>query len=519
MYNLTKLAKARRMPRGDRESRDLLKNRQRYDRERDRERDREMNTGSQELDEGVIEVQVIPQDDNWGETATSITETATSIVTLSEEDLSETGKVRRRFSFPLSRYCKLVVLLLLALMSVVSPIMFVVLPVVILKLPLCGTQCDGLFISFTVKELILLVGIWALFWRTPRVTMPRVFLLRTAVMGLLFAVIVCYWLFYCLRILFSKDEKLNFVEILQFAMTLLDLLLFIHYLAVVLLWVRQAESEFTIKVVRSTDGVSKSYNVGRLSIQRTAAFVLEMYYKEFPEFNPYLMQVPARAVTKHFSNLKFYDLDGNAMNDSKGVNARTKAIITASSQRKREQGRNDRFYEEAEFERKLKRRRARLISVTEEAFGHIKRVQFERGPCCPMDPEETAQSLFPSFARPLQKYLRTIRQHHRYSMDQIIKHLAHCLTFDMSPKAFLERYIAEQPCIEFSNNRGDQSWSLVCEEQVTKYLSSSTVFQLKTEELSLVVTVNRLPRFIISEDIFDFESNKFVMRLNSETSV
>ena len=505
------------MPRGDRESRDLLRSHQRY--ERDRERDREMNTGSQELDEGVIEVQVIPQDDNWGETATSITETATSIVTLSEEDLSETGKVKGRFSFPFKRYCKIVVLLLLALISVVSPILFVVLPVVILKLPLCGTQCDGLLISFAIKELVLIVGIWALFWRKPRVSMPRVFILRTAMVVLIFAVIVCYWLFYGLRILFSKEQNSSFLEILQFALTLLDTLLFIHYLAVVLLWLRQTDSEFTVKVVRSTDGVSKYYNVGRLSIQRTAVFVLEMYYKDFPEYNPYLMQVPARANTKHFSNLKFYDIDGGAVNDNKGVNARTKAIITASSQRKREPGRNDRFYEEAEFERKLKRRKARLVSVTEEAFGHIKKIQFERGPCCPMDPEEAAQSLFPSFARPLQKYLRTIRQHHRYSMDQIIKHLAHCLTFDMSPKAFLERYINEQPCIEFSNNRGDQSWSLVCEEQVTKYLSSSTVFQLKTEELSLIVTVNRLPNFDVSEDIFDFESNKFVMRLNSETSV
>ncbi|EDO27076.1 predicted protein [Nematostella vectensis] len=137
-----------------------------------------------------------------------------------------------------------------------------------------------------------------------------------------------------------------------------------------------------------------------------------------------------------------------------------------------------------------------------------------------MDPEETAQSLFPSFARPLQKYLRTVKQHHRHNMDAILKHLAHCLTFDMSPKAFLERYLNDQPCIEYTGaSVGPQSWSLVCEEQVTSGLSNSTVFQLKTEVLSLVVTVNNIPHFVVDEDEFDFENNKFVLKLNSETSV
>ena len=36
---------------------------------------------------------------------------------------------------------------------------------------------------------------------------------------------------------------------------------------------------------------------------------------------------------------------------------------------------NERFYEEYEYERKLKKRKARLISAAEEAFTHIKRMQ------------------------------------------------------------------------------------------------------------------------------------------------
>ena len=38
-------------------------------------------------------------------------------------------------------------------------------------------------------------------------------------------------------------------------------------------------------------------------------------------------------------------------------------------------GHNDRFYEEFEYDRKLKKRKARLVSAAEEAFTHIKRMQ------------------------------------------------------------------------------------------------------------------------------------------------
>jgi len=36
---------------------------------------------------------------------------------------------------------------------------------------------------------------------------------------------------------------------------------------------------------------------------------------------------------------------------------------------------NERFYEEYEYDKKLKKRRARLITAAEEAFTHIKRMQ------------------------------------------------------------------------------------------------------------------------------------------------
>ena len=45
---------------------------------------------------------------------------------------------------------------------------------------------------------------------------------------------------------------------------------------------------------------------------------------------------------------------------------------------KKELSHNERFYEEYEYERRLKKRRAKLISATEEAFAHIKRMSTDQ---------------------------------------------------------------------------------------------------------------------------------------------
>ena len=58
--------------------------------------------------------------------------------------------------------------------------------------------------------------------------------------------------------------------------------------------------------------------------------------------------------------------------------AGTRGILAASSDH-RDSGHNDRFYDEQEYERRVKRRRARLIVAAEEAFTHIKRLQREPG--------------------------------------------------------------------------------------------------------------------------------------------
>ena len=72
------------------------------------------------------------------------------------------------------------------------------------------------------------------------------------------------------------------------------------------------------------------------------------------------------------------------------------------------------------------------------------------GPSNPMDPYGAAQSIFPNIARPLQKFLRITRQQPRHTMESILQHLANCLKYDMSPRAFLERYVVSSPVLQVS---------------------------------------------------------------------
>lgn len=62
----------------------------------------------------------------------------------------------------------------------------------------------------------------------------------------------------------SQDE--NYQGIVQYAVSLVDALLFIHYLAIVLLELRQLQPCFSACVTRSTDGEIRQYNLGQLRL-------------------------------------------------------------------------------------------------------------------------------------------------------------------------------------------------------------------------------------------------------------
>ncbi|XP_068079456.1 vang-like protein 1 isoform X2 [Danio rerio] len=471
------------------------------------------------------------QDDNWGETTTAVT--GTSDHSLSQEDLAGFGKDTEGPVEKLNciRFLPLALTLLLGLLVLVTPLSFLILPQLMWpeRLQTCGTACEGLFLSLAFKLLILLLAGWALFMRPTRASLPRIAVFR-ALLGLLtLLLLLSYWLFFGVRILDSQDD--NYQGIVQFAVSLVDALLFIHYLAVVLLEIRHLQPCFSLCVVRSTDGETHHYNMGQLSIQRAALVILEHYYKDFTVHNPALLTAAKSRAAKHLAGLKVYNVDEfkaklkSYLFDCAGSDAATaqSRAKMAAAARQRDTSHNELYYEEAEHDRRVRKRKARLVVAVEEAFTHVRRLQDEekkKPPGDEMDPREAAQAIFPSMARALQKYLRTTRQQHCHSMDSIQAHLAFCITNNMTPKAFLESYLTAGPTLQYGRESSQtRHWTLVSEASVTSPLRNGSEFQLKSSDFSLVVTSKTIPHLKLSEEYVHPKSHKFVLQLQSETSV
>ncbi|XP_074030897.1 strabismus domain-containing protein Vang [Leptinotarsa decemlineata] len=485
----------------------------------------------------IIEVQILPQDDNWGENTTAITGN-TSEQSESTEDVSNwPGEPDTGLSFMCQRYMGATLTYMVSLIAFLSPFAMVVLPKLgffpaltsklgladSAKLLACGSECKGQLVSLAFKLVILAIGAWAVFLRKPQATLPRFFLFRTGILALVLVCTFAYWLFYIVQVTetaraaITPEETVDYKALVAYASSLTDTLLFIHYLAVVLVEIRHLQPTYYIKIVRSPDGASCAFAIGQLSIQRAAVWVLEKYYTEFPIYNPYLERIPVSKSRKTSSSFKFYEVDG--MNSSQIQQSQSRAMLAAHA-RRRDSSHNERFYEEHEYERRVKKRRARLITAAEEAFTHIKRLHNDQVPAIPMDPHEAAQAIFPSMARALQKYLRVTRQQPRHSVESILTHLANCLSNDLTPKAFLETYLVSEPVLQNDKEKKDvQTWALICDELLTRPIRDGIIFQLRQNDVSLLCNIKKMPHFNITEEVMDPKSNKFVLRLNSETSV
>ncbi|CAB3254406.1 unnamed protein product [Arctia plantaginis] len=518
----------------------------------------------------VIEVQILPQDENWGENTTAVTGN-TSEGSQSMEDVgnwpveSDNG-----IGFVCTRYFGTTIALGLSFVSFVSPLAMVVLPKIgffpgltdnialqpsqRIQLLACTAECKGILLSLAFKLVLLAIGVWAVFLRPRNAILPRIFVFRAMTLVILAVCIFSYWLFYIVQIteatkaLAVGEEAIDYNALVSYVSSFADTLLFIHYIAVILMEIRHLEPVYYVKIVRSPDGESRSYAIGQLSIQRAAVWVLQKYYTEFPIYNPYLEKIPiSKSQRKAQSSIKFYEVDGSA-NATPGQARSATGSVGGGSGRRRDSGsaHNERYYEEAERERRVRKRRARLLCAAEDAFAHVRRVRVSAAnvsrldyyleiyekkknndhlppvppPAGALGPREAAQAVFPSLARALQKYLRATRQQPRHSADSVLAHLARCLSQDASPRAFLEPFLVEGPVLAADQEtRPIQRWSLISDELLARPLTDNIEFQLRQGDISLVCTIKQLPKFSLTEEVVDPKSNRFVLRLNSETSV
>ena len=283
-----------------------------------------------------IQVQILPQDDNWGENTTAFTADFSDF----NDDMTEDGRsyiggggtsnnhrmnYKDRFqqhqnqqnvfididekqllkeqqnnncccnlfkmiSYYLTNYFSFLIAFLVSFCSFITPIMFIILPRINInqqwQVTECGLECEGLLIGIAFKLFILLLGSWAIFLRKPRSTLPRIYELRALLIFLLCIMTFSYWLFYSVRIIDTHQQ--DYHKILQFSVSYVDVLLFIYIISVFILELRQLKPEYVVKIVRSPDGEESEYSIGKMSIQKAALFLLEQYYKDFNIYNPWI---------------------------------------------------------------------------------------------------------------------------------------------------------------------------------------------------------------------------------------
>ena len=68
--------------------------------------------------------------------------------------------------------------------------------------------------------------------------MPRIHLYRASLSILLFVFVFAFWLFYGVRVFNEQKRRLNYLEVVAYANSMVDTLLFVHYLALILLEIK-----------------------------------------------------------------------------------------------------------------------------------------------------------------------------------------------------------------------------------------------------------------------------------------
>ncbi|KAM4689976.1 LOW QUALITY PROTEIN: vang-like protein 1 [Rhinophrynus dorsalis] len=459
-------------------------------------------------DSGRGEEEDAEQDDRWGETTTAVTSERSASL---EEMTQSRGSGHAQVLGPSTRtMVGFYMACTLALFSFLTPPAFILLPQVLWgsELEPCGVVCEGLYISVAFKLLILVLASWAVFFRPSRSALPRLVTFHALLLVLLIIFLSSYWLFYGVRVLGTHER--NLLDVVQYATSLVDALIFIHYLAVILLEIRHLRPFYFLTVVRSSDGEARFYSLGALSIQNAALFVLENYYKDFHVFNPSIPISKKSTRREQHCGVKLYTVDGP---DNSTV-SQSQSMVSGSSNYK------ERYYEEVEHARKVRRRKARMVVAVHEAFFQLKRLAEKdeewKDPHM-LHPREAAQSIFPLIAKSLQRYLRTTHQTHLYTMEGIIQHLTVGITHSMSPQAFLEQYLHAGPPILFPDSPS-ATWTLVSEESVTRPRSELT-FSLQSSDTQLVVSVSGIPFLSLSETFIPPNSHQFMVSSQPENNL
>jgi vang-like len=275
-----------------------------------------------------IEVKILPQDDNWGETTTTTCNGVNEDTLTNNNDTSlqlhdnnpkehfpQISKKfnQRKLSLSISQF----IIYLLCLIAFISPIFFLTIPYASISSDLILIDDYSPLLTIIFKLIFLLFATILLLYRRRNTTyLPRIHIYKTCLIIILLILLIVYWFYYIFKFLQPKLDK--YERILTMTSTYEDLLLFILIISVLILEIKWLYPKWIVKVVRSPDGQSRQYTIGirryfiyifkipifwifkgSMSIQEASVYLLEQYYKDFPVFNPWLENAQQTQAKRH----------------------------------------------------------------------------------------------------------------------------------------------------------------------------------------------------------------------------
>ncbi|CAI5456210.1 unnamed protein product [Caenorhabditis angaria] len=472
-----------------------------------------------------------PNHDDWADNTTVLTGVTADSFT-PDEKIIYSPPLGRVVGRRCSRLVWLIASTLLCIIAVVSaPIMCsmpIIGPYIGFDMPpiRCDVDCEGLLFLMAIKTVFLIIAIAVLYCRKAAGDLPRLYFARAALTFLTMFILIAFWMFYTVRIFLEKYD--NYKYIVSYSTSLLDALLWTHYLSVILLELRRLRSQFSVTIVRDPDGEMHTMTIGAGSIQEAAIEILKFYTTNFSSYNVYLDKARQTAVAKqgglqNQAGFKMYNIEQFGGQETVSE-VNTRALMEAAA-RRRIGGYSEVMQEEMEFEKRVKKRKYRLIAAAEDAFSHVQSLTDgvqKNGMQSQMDSLTAAQNVFTWIVRPLTKYLKTTRLQPRHPSEAVTRHIERCLTLKLSHRTFLQRFFSDR--FPHQANVSESKWSLICDEAVSCSIEHGTTLVLKSYNqdldcgVQLVCTVSSLPFFNLTEQSRT-STSKFALRISNESSV
>jgi vang-like len=222
-----------------------------------------------------IAVKILPQADHWGELTTASCHAGNDDTLTNKNDISLplndhfrppcsnlhlSDQVNRR-SISM-KFCQFA-LYLLCFIAFISPVLYLTLPYGLMKSESISINDYTLLLTIIFKFILLLVGSLQLLYRCRNATyLPRIHLYKACLIVLVIIIMITYWLYYIFQLLLPNND--NYEQILSMTSSYEDLLLLCLLLAVLILEVKWLYPKWIVKVVRSPDGQTRQYTIGRL---------------------------------------------------------------------------------------------------------------------------------------------------------------------------------------------------------------------------------------------------------------